>query len=169
LRGIGLGTTRSQTRICPQSKATSITSVNGASWPTWLKSLTAFAAQRTQTTTPASVAHLARLFRACSTLSLIEARRRAEVNSILSSVSIVGAPHLSMLRDSDSANCSVNLSVSTNGDDDHDDTEGATTGMGPDPRLRVDHGPGRQRHHDLRQRPAPAGRLRSEPAGPHGA
>lgn len=45
-----------------------------------------------------------------------------------------------MLRESVRANCSVNLSVSRQGDDDHDDLERATTGVGrhPGPEARAD-------------------------------
>ena len=42
------------------------------------------------------------------------------------------AGDLSMPSDSVTANCKVNLSVSKNGDDDHDDGQGAATGLGPD-------------------------------------
>ena len=42
---------------------------------------------------------------------------------------------LSMPTESVTANCKVNLSVSKNGDDDHDDLQGAATGMGPDTDL----------------------------------
>ena len=87
----------------------------------------------------------------------------------------LGRLPVSMLRESVNPNCSVNLSVSGNGDVDHDDLEGATTGMGPDarPEARTDDdrgaglvGPSERQLWRLRstfERDGPAGRSLSSP------
>src|SRR5712691_11279602 len=69
--------------------------------------------------------------------------RSIQIELLLSRMSPRG---FSLLRESVMANCSVNLSVSGNGDDDHDDIAGTATSMDPDARheARADDDGGRR-------------------------